>query len=76
MMTIDHNVEQMMTATTGHEHACWEEFSERMVESSGLDIAGRHDDVIDGLTIWEHYTVAVLVEKRECYCDVQSDDEE
>lgn len=82
---IDHETEQMMTATTGHEHACWDEFTERALEAwaerEGLDIdnlpiAGRHDDLIDGMTLWERYTVEVLVEEKACYCQDRDDEQE
>lgn len=67
---INHDVEHMLTATTGHDHGCWEEFAERIIERTRADVAGRHDDVIDGLTIWEHYEREILIDGGDCDCDL------
>lgn len=77
MQTIDHDTERMMTDTSGHQHQCWEDFAERMVEESGLEIAGRHDDMIKGMTIWEHYTVRVLAARtdKECRCETEPEED-
>lgn len=50
---IDHDIEKDLTAETEHGHGCWEVFAEKMAETHGLD--GRHDDELDGLTLWMHY---------------------
>lgn len=72
MQTIDHDTEQMMTSTTGHDHGCWEDFAERVVAAHPeLKIAGRHDDMAGPMTIWEHYTVIVLVHELGCTCQVE-----
>jgi hypothetical protein len=76
MLEINHELEKSLTADTGHDHGCWEEYRERQIEAwaereghdiDNLPIAGRHDDIIDGRTAWEHYVVDVLC-GTECYC--------
>lgn len=83
MLTINHDLEQLLTDNTGHDHGCWETFADKALEAwaarEGLDIdnlpiAGRHDDKIDGLTLWEMYTLQVLVHERECYCEDPGDE--
>ena len=71
MNTINHDLENMLTANTGHEHGCWEEFAEIKIEKAGLvgKIAGRHDDVIDGRTLWDHYEMDVVIGGKGCTCE-------
>ena len=81
---INHEMERMLTDTTGHEHGCWEVYAEIAVETlckalgvplDQAPIAGRHDDVIGGRTIWDAYTEDVLINRTVCHCDDPADEE-
>lgn len=51
---IDQDIERELTSGTSHGHGCWEAFAEKAVEA-GRATTGRHDDEVDGLTLWLHY---------------------
>lgn len=53
-MTIDQDTERELTSETGHGHGCWEIFAEHAVEA-GRAATGRHDDEVDGVTLWIKY---------------------
>lgn len=76
MMMISQDIERELTAGTDHGHGCWEIFAENAVEQ-GLVAEGRHDDEVDGQTLWMAYLDAI--ERGECEqqpgCPVQDDDE-
>ena len=57
MNEIDHDEERELTAETDHGHGCWEIFSEKAADEHG--IAGRHDDEINGQTLWLAYLEAI-----------------
>lgn len=56
--SIDHDIERDLTGESGHGHGCWEIFSEKAVEA-GQVATGRHDDEIDGVTLFVAWLDAI-----------------
>jgi hypothetical protein len=69
-------IEQIVISRTGHQFRCWEYFAEVILEEHPeVQADGGLDDMIDGLTIFEHFTQRVLLvdDSPDCNCDPNPD---
>jgi hypothetical protein len=68
--TLDHLTEGDLVADTAHDTGCWEWFAEELIEAApNFTGAGRHDDRIDGRTLWQHFLDAIEHGTLDCHCE-------